>query len=182
MKQKKYKTTSIGHSNDSMHINDIGNPHLHKQKKICIRPIEDTKLGRAIVLDQHIIDVMYTDDYLNAKQHNVCNKYLGIISKSGAWIKTPSYERTIFTSNNSLSQPLPKSCILITTQRLIIDKCGNQKEKVFWKIMSGNPVKVNETEIEIAKECANALLEYWYVNQESPVSLFQQALISQTSS
>ena len=59
---------------------------------------------------------------------------------------------------------------------MIKDVCGGEKEKVFWRIMSDNPNRVNASQIATTSECANALLDFWYVNQESPVSLFQQAL------
>tara|TARA_R100000544_G_C2227415_1_gene61870 strand:- start:4276 stop:4821 length:546 start_codon:yes stop_codon:yes gene_type:complete len=181
MKQKKYKTITIGNSKDSIHVNDIGSPKLHEKHKVCIRPIEkNSKIGRAIVLDQHIIDVMYTENYLDERQHNVCEKYLDIISRSGAYASAPSPEK-IFTSK-SFNTPTPRSCLLIRVQKVIKDFCGNEKEKVFWRLMSDNPKKINEHQIEITVECSNALLHHWYVNQESPVSLFQQALISQTSS
>jgi len=44
--------------------------------------------------------------------------------------------------------------------------------------MVDNPNKISILELEIIKECADALLNYWYVSQENPVSLFQQALIN----
>lgn len=176
MKPKKSKTTTIGISTETLHLNDVGSPNLHERHKVCVRSIDDTKLGRAIVLDQHIIDVMFHEDYLDAKQHNVCNKYLGIISRSGCFASAPSLEKILFTSEQNSSKPVPKACILIGVQRLIKDVCGGEKEKVFWRIMSENPNRVNAYQIATASECANALLDFWYVNQESPVSLFQQAL------
>ena len=74
----------------------------------------------------------------------------------------------------------PKSCILLGVQRNIIDICGNAKERVFWRLMVDNPNKISILELEIVRECADALLNYWYVSSESPVSLFQQALINPT--
>jgi hypothetical protein len=65
---------------------------------------------------------------------------------------------------------------LIGVQRKIKEEVGIQKERVFWKLMISNSKKINALEVMIVQECANALLNYWYVSQQSPVSLFQQAL------
>ena len=44
--------------------------------------------------------------------------------------------------------------------------------------MTSNPDSVSQSQIKTTQVCADALLSYWYVSQESPVSLFQQALIN----
>ena len=178
-KQKKYKTTTIGISKQEVHVNDVGSPHLHKHHEVVIRVFNNTKVGRAIVLDQHLIDVLFNEDQLDSRQHSVCDKYLGMISKSGTFPPAPQLSERIFTGNKN-SQPLPKSCILIGVQRNIKEICGSAKERIFWKLMVDNPNKISILELEIIRECANALLNYWYVSQENPVSLFQQALLNPT--
>ena len=177
-KQKKSKTVTIGSSSTPIHVNDVGSPYLHKHHEVVIRVFNNTKIGRAIVLDQHLIDVLFHQDQLDARQHNVCDKYLGIISKSGCFVSSQAAGERIFTtSSRNNNQPLPKSCILLGVQRNIIDICGNAKERVFWRLMVDNPNKISILDLEIVRECAEALLNYWYVSPESPVSLFQQALI-----
>ena len=178
-KQKKSKTVTIGSSSTPIHVNDVGSPYLHKHHEVVIRVFNNTKIGRAIVLDQHLIDVLFHQDQLDARQHNVCDKYLGIISKSGCFVSSQAAGERIFTtSSRNNNQPLPKSCILLGVQRNIIDICGNDKERVFWRLMVDNPNKISILDLEIVRECAEALLNYWYVSSESPVSLFQQALIN----
>ena len=180
-KQKKSKTVTIGSSSTPIHVNDVGSPYLHKHHEVVIRVFNNTKIGRAIVLDQHLIDVLFHQDQLDARQHNVCDKYLGIISKSGCFVSSQAAGERIFTtSSRNNNQPLPKSCILLGVQRNIIDICGNDKERVFWRLMVDNPNKISILDLEIVRECAEALLNYWYVSPESPVSLFQQALIDPT--
>ncbi len=178
-KQKKYKTITIGSSDTPIHVNDVGSPHLHKHHEVVVRVFNNTKVGRAIVLDQHLIDVLFNEEQLDSRQHNVCDKYLGMISKSGTFPAAPQLSERIFTGNKN-SQPLPKSCILIGVQRNIKEICGSAKERIFWKLMVDNPNKISILELEVIRECANALLGYWYVSQENPVSLFQQALINPT--
>lgn len=174
-KQKK-KTTSIGNFDGVTYINDIGNPYLHKRQDIHIRNVDDSKIGRAIVFDQHIIDVLYTTEQLDEKQHNVCNKYLSIISQSGAFAKAPSSMERIF-DQSQVSPDGTKACILSQAQRVIVRECGNEAEKVFWKVMTANPRKINKSQLDSVIACANALLECWYVNQQSPISLFQKAFV-----
>ena len=178
MRQKKLKITTTGHSNEEVHVNDVGSPYLHKHHKVAIKVFNKSNVGRAIVLDQHLIDVLFLDDLIDARQHSVCNKYLGMISKSGCHVSPPDLRQILSTSKYYLA-PLPRSCILIGVQRTITDICGGTKEKMFWKLMTGNPKKITKLDVKIVQECSEALLNYWYVSQESPVSLFQQALISQ---
>ena len=177
-KHKKSKTTTIGSSDTPIHVNDVGSPHLHKHHEIVIRVFNNTKVGRAIVLDQHLIDVLFHHDQLDTRQHNVCDKYLGMISKSGCYVSSQTDGEKIFTTSNRNSTAIPKACILIPVQKTIIEICGNAKERVFWRLMVDNPNKISILELEIVRECADALLNYWYVSSESPVSLFQQALIN----
>jgi hypothetical protein len=176
-KKKKSKITTIGNSKGEIHVNDVGSPYLHKHHEVVVRVFNNTKVGRAIVLDQHLIDVLFHEDYLDTRQHNVCDKYLGIISKSGSFVSAQELGEKIFTGNGKL-QPLPRACILIGVQRLIKEKCGKKKEGEFWQLMTDNPDRVSQSQIKTTQECADALLNYWYVSQTSPVSLFQQALLS----
>ena len=174
-KKKSYMTIMTGILNKEIHVNDIGSPYLHKRHKVTIAQFEKTKIGRAVVLDQHMIDTLFLENHLDAQQHNVCDKYLGLISKSGCFVQTPQLDKILFTGKKS-SASESRSCILIGVQRKIKEEVGIQKERVFWKLMISNSKKINALEVMIVQECANALLNYWYVSQQSPVSLFQQAL------
>ena len=178
-KHNKSKTTTIGSSKEEIHVNDVGSPYLHKHHEVVIRVFNNTKVGRAIVLDQHLIDVLFHKDLLDTRQHNVCDKYLGIISKSGCFAQSSSaVSEKIFTTGSRKTGTIPQACILLGVQRSIKNICGNKKEGIFWKLMTENPNRINHLELSVIKECADALQTYWYVSQESPVSLFQQALSS----
>jgi hypothetical protein len=132
-KKKSYKMTTIGSSKEEIHVNDIGSAYLHRQHKVAIKQFSKTKVGRAIVLDQHLIDVLFLNDDLDTQQHHVCDKYLGLISKSGSFVQTPALDKIYLTSQKNFGH-----------------------------------------------ECANALQNYWYINQQNPVSLFQQSLVNQS--
>jgi len=173
-KQKKLKTTSIGIS--KIHVNDVGNPHLHAKHEIGIVKFEKGNMGRAIVFDQHLIDVLYKDGHLNERQHKVCDKYLGVLVK-GMHMSTPQMTERISTGKYYLSPP-PRSVILIKVTRHLKKLCGNESEKRFWNLMSASPKRVGEADIAVMIKCSDALLEFYYVNEDSPVSLFQQALLN----
>ena len=166
------KTTTTGVS-IKLHYNEVGSPYLHKRNKVGITKIGRSQLARAIVYDQHIIDSLYLDKKITEYQHNACDKYLGMIHASGTFISTPPSER-IFTSQ--YSQPLPRSVILIKVQRMLKKKCGMDVEKRFWKIMTSPPKKLKDIDLLVVQSCSEALLNYWCVDLNSPVSLFQQAL------
>ena len=177
-KHNKSKTITIGISKQTIHVNDVGSPHLHKHHEIVIRQF-NSKVGRAVVLDQHLIDVLFHKDQLDTRQHNVCDKYLGVISKSGCFAHPGGgVSEKIFFPSSRNSTAIPKACILIPVQKTIIEICGNAKERMFWKLMVDNPNKISILELEVIKDCADALLNHWYVSPDSPVSLFQQALTS----
>lgn len=174
-KKKSYMTIMTGILNKEIHVNDIGSPYLHKRHKVTIAQFEKTKIGRAVVLDQHMIDTLFLENQLDAQQHNVCDKYLGLISKSGCFVSSPALDKIYLTSQGNYGHE-PRGVILIGVQRTIKEEVGTKKEQMFWKLMVNNPKEVNALEIMVVQECANALLNYWYVSQQSPVSLFQQAL------
>ena len=100
-KQKKLRTTLIG-TFKSLKVNDIGNSYTHKRQSVTITRIGNSNIGRAIVCDQHIIDKIFLDKSLNAQQHNVCNKYLELIVRSGALGKSSGLGEGIFTSHSSV--------------------------------------------------------------------------------
>ncbi len=166
--------TSTGNSDD-IHINDVGNPYLHSRHKVGI--VTSSNIGRAIVFDQHLIDRLYTGSYLNARQHSVCNKYLSMIVK-GMHLSSPTFgEERVSTGKYYLS-PLPRSCILIKVQRHIKETCGRKTESRFWLLMANSPKKIKTEDIKLVQECAESLLGFYYVSDDSPVSLFQQALLA----
>ena len=178
-KKKSYMMTTIGSSEEEIHVNDIGSPYLHKRHQVTIKQLSKTKVGRAIVLDQHLIDVLFLNDDLDTQQHNVCDKYLGLLSKSGCFVQTPAMDKILFTGHqNSASES--RSVILIKVQRKITEEVGRKKEQLFWKLMVNNPNKINALEVMVIQECADALQNYWYVSQQNPVSLFQQSLVNQS--
>ena len=153
----------------------IEDTYLHKQHEVGIQVLEKSNIGRAVVLDQHIIDNLFINHFFDEKQHAVCNKYLGVISKSGAFV-SGSDPRKIFTGKYNSVASVPRSCILLGVQRAIKYGCGSEKENIFWKIMVNNPKKLSKKEVEVSVSCADALLDYWYISLQSPLSLFQQAL------
>ena len=65
-KRKKLKTTLIGSS--KVHVNDIGTPNLHANHLVGIVKFENTNIGRAVVYDQHLIDVLYLENYLDERE------------------------------------------------------------------------------------------------------------------
>ena len=176
-KLKKLKITLTG-SSETLQVNDIGSPYLHFRNQVAITRIGKSKVGRAIVFDQHIIDKSFLEEKLTAQQHNVCNKYLEIISKSGALGQGGVIGKEIFTSQG-FNQAPPRAVMLSNVQKRIVSECGRNKENVFWKIMVENPKKISKQKELVMQECSDALLTYWYINQKNPVSLFQQSLANQ---
>jgi len=173
-KRKKLKTTLIGSS--KVHVNDIGTPNLHANHLVGIVKFENTNIGRAVVYDQHLIDALYLENYLDEREHNACDKYLGLIVR-GTHMSNPSFGERLNTGKYYMA-PVPRSCILIRVQRHLRELCGSEKESRFWRLMATNTKRVDENDVEVMKECADALTSYFYISQESPVSLFQQALIN----
>ena len=176
-KQKKSKTTLIGTCN-TLKVNDIGSPYLHLRNSVTITKIGNSNVGRAIVCDQHIIDKSFLEKKITAQQHNVCNKYLELIVRSGALGKSSGLGDKIFTSHSSLT-PLPRSVVLCKVQNKLVKDCGNNKEKMFWRIMVENPSQLDKRKELAMQDCSNALLTFWYISQKNPVSLFQQSLSNQ---
>ncbi len=181
LKLKKKLTTTIGISREEVYVNDVGNPYLHKRHKVQVQKIDNSRIGQAIVFDQHIIDKLYIQDYLNERQHMVCDKYYILLSKSGCFASAPSSMEKIFTSNYFLQRAMPRSIVLSPPVKQLQELCGNEKEKVFYRIMTGNPKRITESEYNVIVDCAEALLQLWYVNETSPVSLFQRAFLKETS-
>ena len=165
------KMTSIGNLTN-LHYKDVGSRYLHKRNKVGITKIGRSRMARAIVYDQHLIDSLFLNKQITEYQHNVCDKYLGMIHSSGSFFSSPPAER-IFTRKNSSS---PRSVILIKVQRMLRKKCGAETEKRFWDIMINNYKQPNEIDLLVVQKCSEALLSYWATDLNSPVTLFQQAI------
>ncbi len=52
--------------------------------------------------------------------------------------------------------------------------------RVLEKQISNKESLLNALNIEIVQQCADAMLNYWYVSQQNPVSLFRQSLTNQS--
>ncbi len=166
--------TLIGKS--KLKINEKGNAYLHSKQRVGISKVEDTNIARAIVYDQHIIDSLYLSKKLNESEHNACDKYLGLIATSGAFLQSSAGAvDKIFTGQSFPSTP--RSIVLIKVQRELKKECGEQIERKFWRIMVDSPKELDDIDIQVVKTSAKTLLNYWYISLgESPVVMFQQAL------
>ena len=167
------KTISIG-SSKTFKVNDVGSPHLHKHNKVGLTRVNQNT-ARAIVYDQHIIDKLFLDDHINEQQHAVCDKYLGVISKSGAFSSSNSGSLDKIFTSQYLPVP-PRASVLSNVQKALTNRCGSYVEKRFWKIMCDNPKKVTEKDIAVVVMSSSALQDFWFIGRQTPVSLFQQAL------
>ena len=165
---------SIGIS-DGCQVNDVGSPYLHKRNKVGLTRIGKSKVARAIVYDQHIIDKAYLQDLIDEKRHNCLNKYLQVIVVSGAFpTGVQAHKEKIFTSQYSFATP--KGVALMGVQKFLVDECGTVVEKRLWKIMCDNPQDIDRLDLKVLEKSSNALMHYWFIGNHSPVSLFQQAL------
>ena len=165
---------SIGIS-DECRINDIGSPYLHQRKRVGLTRIGKSRVARAIVYDQHIIDKVYLQNFIDEKQHNCLNKYLKVIVLSGAFpTGVQAHKEKIFTSQYCFAEP--RGTVLMGVQKFLINECGESVEKRLWKIMCDNPNDVDKLDIKVLEKSSNALMSYWFIGNQSPVSLFQQAL------
>tara|TARA_R100000655_G_scaffold21305_2_gene43711 strand:- start:2 stop:514 length:513 start_codon:yes stop_codon:yes gene_type:complete len=159
-------------------INDIGNVQLHEKHRVQLTQIDDTKVGRAIVTDQHLIDKLLIIKKLTAQQHLACNKYLLVINSSGAYAKGSSCWSDHVSSGNNPSKPTPKACILLKVQRRLKKEVGRDEEKVFWKIMVNNPSTITKDYLKIIVSCSESLISHYWYDQE-PINFFQQVLSDQ---
>jgi len=164
--------TSTGRS--KVHVNDLGGSRLKNHHGIGIAKFEKGNAGRAVVYDQHLIDILYKNKDFDEKQHRVCNKYLGVIAKSLQMTSPPFGER--LSTGKYYIAPVPRSCILIKVQRHIRKNCGPEAENRFWILMAYSPRQPHEKDIVLMKQCADTLLGFYYVSEDSPVLLFRQAL------
>jgi hypothetical protein len=159
-------------------VNEIGNINLHARHKVTLTKIDDSKLARSLVTDQHLIDKLFTLKKINPEQHKACDKYLHTINISGAYAKGSSCWSDYVSSGNNPVRPIPRACILLKVQRALKRDCGKECERIFWKIMVTNPNKINLECISIVIECSNTLINhYWY--DPNPTSIFQQVLSDQ---
>ena len=159
---------------DEMHINEVGNSYLHKRHQVGISKFDKTSIGRAIVFDQHLIDILFQEKKLDERQHKVCDQYLGMISK-GMHMSSPPFGERLSTGKYYLA-PVPRSCILIKVQRHLKKKCGADSENRFWFLMTSNPRSLNAKDFGVVRDCADALLIYYAISESSPVVQFSQAL------
>jgi hypothetical protein len=170
--------TLIGALKSDLHVNDVGNPYLHKRHKVGFTQIDDSKISRAVVYDQHIIDRLFTTGQIDSQQHNSLNTYLEMISKSGALGTAVSLDQKTFAQNIFL---LPRATLLLAVQKFLYEVTSRDHEKILWRIMVKNPNKIKRIELSVVQETSDALQNFWGSSQESPVSLFQQAFLNPSS-
>ncbi len=171
MKKLKKNTTLIS----SLQINDIGNQKLHERHDVAVVSISNSRMGRAIVLDQHLIDRLYQQKHINEQEHLVADRYLNMIAKSVSTSSVCMMLQKGF-SPTAYTYTVPRSVILVGVQRRLRKDLGNEQERVFWKVMIDNPKHISEDILELIKLACESLQAYWYVGVNSPVSLLEQAI------
>jgi hypothetical protein len=174
MKKRRKSTTTISTGKSKAIVNDLGSEYLRDRHQVGIVRFEKSNIGRAVVVDQHLIDRLHSDNFIDDNEHNVCDKYLEVTAK-GMHLSSPGFAEKKSTGKY-YSAPVPKSCILIRVQRHLIEFCGRQAEKRFWRLMVRSPKSVNELDVEIVKSCAGALTDFYPLTADSPLEIFQRAL------
>jgi len=171
MKKLTKNTTLIS----SLKVNDIGSQKLHERHEVAVVSINNSRMGRAIVLDQHLIDRLYKQKYIDEQEHLVADRYLNMIAKS---ISTSSVCMMLQKgfSPTAYTYTVPRSVMLVGVQRKLRKDIGNEQERMFWKIMINNPKHISEDILELIKDACESLQAYWYVGVNSPVSLLEQAI------
>ena len=168
------KTTTIGHSN--LHVNDVGTSQLHQRNKVKITRIGTSSYGRAIVIDQHIIDVLLYEKKIPPECHLVLDKYLEMIAIATG---SSSIDLTKANIDQSYKTVVPKSVILIKVQKKLRKDLGLMGEKEFWKIMVAKPQTIDEYKVDLVLKASESLASYWYSYTTSPVSSLQSAILDQ---
>jgi hypothetical protein len=95
----------------------------------------------------------------------------------GMHMSKPQLDERLSTGKYYIA-PVPRACILINVQRHLRKACGRKAENRFWVLMANSPRKLGDLDIGVMKINAKALLGFYYINEDSPVSLFQQALLN----
>ena len=80
-KQKNPKTITSGQSFEDVYLNDVGTSQLHQRHSVGIEKLG--KMGRAVVLDQHIVDKLFVKKLLTPPQHSIATNTIRLYVKVG---------------------------------------------------------------------------------------------------
>ena len=69
--------------------------------------------------------------------------------------------------------------MLVGVHRRRKEEGGRTKESRCWSLMVNSPTNIYLDDIDAVSDCGDVLMGYWFSGQESPVSLFQEALSNQ---
>ena len=76
------------------------------------------------------------------------------------------------------NKPLPRAVSLVYVQRVIRENLSNEHEQISWGVMVKNPNKISNLQTQVMTEVAELLQNHFGVSPDSPVALFQQALLN----
>ena len=116
-----------GQQTSKIILNELGNKELRKRHSYSLDKGENSPFHHMKVNDQTPIDKLLIEKTISIDQHHVGTKYTEIVFKSGAYLKSPSWEFRDM-KNNHTPPPPPTRALILTGEQKYLQKQASPKK------------------------------------------------------
>ena len=138
-----------------------GTPELKRKHKLEWERLDFKGLfRRARVTDQLQIDRLFIDKKITGPQHEAGNQYLAALVKSGAFIRSPSFEKSIDASVKDVEKSISSRIMAVSGARGVLRRCG-EDSMLLVDLLIGTGRISRPSEIPVIRRGLDALVRFY---------------------
>ena len=135
---------------------ELNRKHHIEWERIDIRGL----FRRARVVDQAEIDRLFLKKKISAPQHEAAQSYLAALVRSGAIIRSPSFEESIGGSIKDVEKSISSRIMAVSAARSSLSAAG-QKPMMLVDLMVASNRRVRRSELPLVRKGLDLLVRFY---------------------
>tara|TARA_R100001480_G_scaffold11734_1_gene20426 strand:- start:29 stop:436 length:408 start_codon:yes stop_codon:yes gene_type:complete len=130
------------------------------------------------VTNQTPIDKLLIEKTISIDQHHVGTKYTEIVFKSGAYLRSPSWEFRDMKNNHTPPPPPTRTLVLSGVQKYLQKEASSSVEILLWNVVAREKTP-RDHEIDPLRFGLDILSDYWYPRRKTKQEVSLQKMVLQ---
>jgi|TARA_R100001244_G_scaffold876_1_gene1575 hypothetical protein len=167
-----------GQQTSKIILNELGNKELRERHTYSIDKGEHTPFHHMRVTNQTPIDQLLIEKTISIDQHHVGIRYTEVVFKSGAYLRSPSWEFRDMKNNHTPPPPPTRALILTGVQKYLQKQASPRVEILLWNVVAKEKTP-RDHEIDPLRFGLDILSDYWYPRRKTKQEVSLQKMVLQ---
>ena len=165
-----------GQQTSKIILNELGNKELRERHTYSIDKGEHTPFHHMRVTNQTPIDQLLIEKTISIDQHHVGIRYTEVVFKSGAYLRSPSWEFRDMKNNHTPPPPPTRALILTGVQKYLQKQASPRVEILLWNVLAKEKTP-RENDINPLRFGLDMLNDYWFPSRKSSQEVLLQKMV-----